>query len=129
MARPDISAGPPGRELSSIPLWNHVANPQLLCHRGSCVQAQRGQQHVGRRSPVLAPNTEVIFSWGKHLGPIMYFQTAPAGGGGGGGEEAARVVFVDYAVTDLNFIVGEEKKKRGRTASGNTDTLEKILRR
>lgn len=50
------------------------------------------------------------------------------GGGGGGDEEAARVVFVDYAVTDLNFIVGEEKKT-GRTASGNTDTLEKVLRR
>lgn len=46
----------------------------------------------------------------------------------GGGEEAARVVFVDYAVADLNFILGE-KKKRERTAAGNTDMLEKVLRR
>lgn len=28
------------------------------------------------------------------------------------GEEAARDVFVDYAVTDLNFISGERKKKK-----------------
>lgn len=48
----------------------------------------------------------------------------------GGGRRAARVVFVDYAVTDLNFISGEgKKKKRGRPAAGNADMLEEALRR
>lgn len=46
----------------------------------------------------------------------------------GGGEEVVRVVFVDYVVVDLNFILGE-KKKRERIVVGNIDMLEKVLRR
>lgn len=93
-----------------ISLLNHTTNLPVFAHCTSCMQQR--QQSPAPSTPRPGPHPKHWSQLEEAFGPNYVFPNRQLQREEEEGGEAARVVCVDYAVTDLNFILGEEKKRK-----------------